>query len=134
MRPTIRQRIFDFSRLAFWIGLVATMYVCAALINISAKNTSLREKSDHLEESIITLEAQVQDLEAQKAYYQTEAYQERLAREKLGLQNPGEQVVITGQGDAERKVQSAATTADVSLPKQSHIEEWLQFLFGSEPT
>lgn len=110
------------------------MYVCAALINISAKNTSLREKADRLEESIITLESQVQSLEAQKAYYQTEAYQERLAREKLGLQNPGEQVVITGQGDAERKVQSTTSTADVSLPKQSHIEEWIQFLFGSDQT
>lgn len=114
------------------MGLITTMYVCAALINISARNTALRDKADQIEEDNIQLESQVKDLEAQKAYYQTEAYQERLAREKLGLQAPGEQVVIVGRGDAERAVQGDGRDASTDLPRQSHIEEWLQFLFGSD--
>ena len=108
------------------------MYVCAALINISSKNTALRDRADRVEEDIIRLESQVKDLEAQNAYYQTDAYQERLAREKLGLQAPGEQVVIVGRGDTTNKVTTNQASPNTEvLPRQSHIEEWIQFLFGS---
>lgn len=131
MRPTLKQKIFDYTHLAFWIGLIATMYVMAALINLSAKNTALREKADRVEEDIIVLENDVDTLKAQIAYYQTDAYKERFAREKLGLQAPGESVVIVGRGDAEQGVKPEATT-DTTLPTKSHVEEWGDFLFGAK--
>lgn len=132
MRPSLRQRIFDYTHLAFWVGLVVTMYVLVALINLSAKNTALRDHGDAVEEENITLESEIKGLEAQVAYYGTEQFKEKQVREKLGLQAPGEQVVIVGRGDADRGVKSSTTNgSDSDLPDQSHIEEWAAFLFGS---
>ena len=131
MRPSLRQRIFDYTHLAFWVGLVVTMYVLVALINLSAKNTALRDQGDGLEEDNIRLESEISNLKAQVTYYGTDQFKERQVREKLGLQAPGEQVVIVGRGDADRSVtQSTATTTSTDLPSQSHIEEWAAFLFS----
>lgn len=133
MRPDLKNKIFDYTRIAFWIGLIATMYVLAALINLSAKNTALRQKADRAEEEMITLENDVANLQAQVDYYKTDAYKERFAREKLGLQAPGESVVIVGRGDAERAVnKDSAQPQAVALQPKSHLEEWGEFLFGAQ--
>ncbi len=132
MALSSKPQIFDYTRLAFWAGLIVTMYVLAALINLSAKNTSLRQRADVVEEDTIRLESEVENLQAQIAYYDTDAYKERFAREKLGLQAPGENVVIVGRGDADRTVEkSNVSDQTLDLGRQSHLEEWGEFLFGS---
>lgn len=133
MKPSLKDKIFDYTRLAFWVGLVATMYVMAALVNLSAKNTAIREKADKVEEEIVVLENDVEALKAQIAYYESDVYKERFAREKLGLQTSGEQVVIVGRGDAEKGVKNDSDpVAQAALPQKSHIEEWGDFLFGAQ--
>lgn len=133
MRPSLRQRMFDYTHIAFWVGLVVTMYVLVALINLSAKNTALRDQADAVEEDSIRLEAEINALRAQVAYYETDQYKEKQVREKLGLQAPGENVVIVGRGDADRSVKSSDTGSnELELPDQSHIEEWATFLFGGD--
>ena len=131
VKPTDKNRIFDYTRLAFWVGLVATMYVCVALINISARNTALREKADQLEENNVRLESEIELLQAQVTYFKTESFQEYLVREKLGLQAPGEHVVIVGRGDSELTMQNDDGASAVRLPESSHIDEWMTFLFGA---
>ena len=131
MKPSLKDKIFDYTRLAFWIGLIATIYVMAALVNLSARNTQIREKADKVEEEIVVLENDVDALKAQIAYYQSDAYKERFAREKLGLQTPGEQVVVVGRGDAEKGAETSDEgSQQASLPQKSHLEEWGDFLFG----
>jgi cell division protein FtsL len=132
MKPSLKDKIFDYTRLAFWVGLIATMYVMAALVNLSAKNTSLREKADKIEEDIVVLENDIDSLKAQIAYYKTDQYKERFAREKLGLQMPDEKVVVVGRGDESQAASEQASKAGESLPVKSHIEEWGDFLFGAQ--
>ncbi len=108
------------------------MYVCVALINISARNTDLRERADRLEEENIQLESEIEVLQAQITYFNTNEFQERIAREKLGLQAPGESVVIVGRGDSELGRQTDGSNEELArLPSTSHVDEWMTFLFGS---
>lgn len=133
MRPSLRERIFDYTHLAFWVGLIVTMYVLVALINLSAKNTALRDQADSVEEDTIRLESEISGLQAQVAYFGTAQFKEKQVREKLGLQAPGENVVIVGRGDADRGVKGGDTSASsVDLPDQTHVEEWATFLFGGD--
>lgn len=109
------------------------MYVCVALINISARNTDLRERADRLEEENIQLESEIEVLQAQITYFKTNEFQERIAREKLGLQAPGESVVIVGRGDSELGRQIDNGKEELTrLPSTSHVDEWMTFLFGSQ--
>ena len=132
MPPTLKHRIFDYTRLAFWIGLIAIMYVSASLINLSAKNTALRDRADHIEEDTVKLQTEIDVINSQIAYYKTDEYKERFVREKLGLQAPGEQVVIVGRGDSEQlRSNRLEIVGDARLPQRSHLEEWFEFLFGT---
>ncbi|MEI7819264.1 MAG: septum formation initiator family protein [bacterium] len=132
MQPNLKNRIFDYTRLAFWLGLIATMYVCVSLINVSTLNTSLRDNADRLEEDNLKIQSDIDILNAQVAYYKTDEFKERQAREKLGLQAPGEQVVIVGRGDSEQgKSSDIGSELTARIPQQSHLEEWLGFLFGT---
>ena len=106
------------------------MYVCVALINISARNTALRERADQLEEDTVRLETEIEILQAQITYFKTDEFQERLVREKLGLQAPGEQVVIVGRGDSELGAEANTKDEAALLPQTSHVDEWMTFLFG----
>ena len=130
------RKLFDFTRLAFWIGLGIIIYMFAVLTNETGKNYNLRAKTDDLSNQITQLQSQVQQLGYKVTYYQTASYQDKVARNDLDLQNPGEQVVIVQKTDAEQN--SIAPTEQVVLKTQdeieaekSHWQQWRDFLFGS---
>ncbi|MBA3679143.1 septum formation initiator family protein [Candidatus Saccharibacteria bacterium] len=128
------RRLFDFSKAAFWIGLIFILYIFAILTNETGKNYTLRAKSDELEVQIEQLQSQIEELGYKVTYYKTDSYQDKLAREKLGLQKPGETVVII------KKDSSLATSSQVATEQtaptqtessRSHWQQWRDFLFGS---
>ncbi len=110
----------------------------AILTSETGKNYQLRSKSDELEGQISQMQSQIEELGYKVTYYRTDAYQERLAREKLGLQKPGETVVIikkdtastlgTGNGEA---AQLDLKTDEQLQNSKSHWQQWREFLFGS---
>ena len=131
-------RIASISKIVSWAGLVIVLYMLAILTSETGKNYQLRSKSDELEGQISQMQSQIEELGYKVTYYRTDAYQERLAREKLGLQKPGETVVIikkdtastlgTGSGEA---AQLELKTDEQLQNSKSHWQQWREFLFGS---
>ncbi|MEI8072743.1 MAG: septum formation initiator family protein [Candidatus Saccharibacteria bacterium] len=131
-------KFIDFSKVAFWIGLVLLIYVFAILTNETGKNYSLRSKSDQLENQISQLQSQIEDLGYKVTYYKTDSYQERLAREKLGMQKPGESVVIVKKDPTVNVSATVSNTEQLNLRtndqienSKSHWQQWRDFLFSS---
>lgn len=131
-------RITSISKIVSWAGLVFVLYMLAILTSETGKNYQLRSKSDELEGQISQMESQIEELGYKVTYYRTDAYQERLAREKLGLQKPGETVVIikkdtaSTQGDGNGEVAQLDLKTDEQLQNsKSHWQQWREFLFGS---
>ena len=124
------RKIFDFTRVAFWIGLVLVIYIFAVLANESSQNYKLRQKSDSLEIDIARLESEIENLGYKVTYYQTDLYKEKLAREKLGLQKPGEQVVIVRDPNRTEPAAEVAQPSSASQVK-TNFQQWIDFLFGS---
>ena len=131
-------RITSISKIVSWAGLVIVLYMLAILTSETGKNYQLRSKSDELEGQISQMQSQIEELGYKVTYYRTDAYQERLAREKLGLQKPGETVVIikkdtaSTQGDGNGEVAQLDLKTDEQLQNsKSHWQQWHEFLFGS---
>lgn len=131
-------RITSISKIVSWAGLVIVLYMLAILTSETGKNYQLRSKSDELEGQISQMQSQIEELGYKVTYYRTDAYQERLAREKLGLQKPGETVVIIKkdtaftQGDGNGEVAQLDLKTDEQLQNsKSHWQQWREFLFGS---
>ena len=128
------RKVFNFSKAAFWIGLIIILYMFAILTNETGRNYQLRSKSEELEAQIAQMESQIEELGYKITYYKTDSYQEKLARENLGMQKPGESVVIVKKDSS---VGTTAQTETIDLKTQeeidankSHWQQWQDFLLG----
>lgn len=117
------------------IAVIIIGYLLVATIGVIGKNYQLQKEVDALEGEIEFLELRNNELEYEIAYYQTDAFADREARDKLGLQAPGEQVVIFP-----KKVPPLLPLEDKN-PDQavverafSNLEQWLYFLFKKNPS
>lgn len=131
----MRNKVFNFSKAAFWLGLIFVLYMFAILTNETGKNYQLRARSDELEQEIVQMQSQIEELGYQVTYYRTASYQDRLARDKLGMQKPGESVVIIKkEGSNPAEVQTKAVdlkTQEEIQASKSHWQQWREFLLGS---
>ena len=127
----MRTRI-NYSRIAFWLGLSLVLYIFFLLIVEGGKSYQLHDKADRINAEISQLESSTELLEYKIAYYTTDVYKERLAREKLGLQYPGESVVIVRGSKPERSTTSLQLDQAESPVPSSNFQAWLEFLFGNK--
>ena len=129
------RKVLSFTKAAFWIGLIVILYMFAILTNETGRNYQLRSRSDELEQQIAGMQSQIEELGYKVTYYKTESYQEKLAREKLGLQKPGESVIIIKK-DGVNETEVQGETVSLKTQEQidagrSHWAQWRDFLFGS---
>jgi hypothetical protein len=127
----MRGRI-NFSRIAFWLGLGMVIYIFFMLIGEGGKSYRLRNQADKINVEISQLQEQTELLEYKIAYYTTDVYKERLAREKLGLQYAGESVVIVRGSKPERTKSSLQLNQTEEALPASNFQAWLEFLFGNK--
>ena len=128
---------FRSGKIFFWLGLALAIYMFVVLAIETSQNYQLRSKSENLESQIAQLEQQIQDLGYKVAYYKTDSYREKLAREKLNVAAPGESVIIikdekrnTNQNSSnENKV--IIKSEGEQLSAKPNYQQWWLFLFGN---
>ncbi len=131
------RKLFNYSRIIFWIGLIAAIYMFAILASETSKNYTLRARTDELQNKIDQLQGQIEQLGYKITYYKTDSYKERLAREKLGLQAPGESVVITrAQDTPPDSTNSLVVPVELQSGQDTEAQkpnpqQWWDFLVGS---
>lgn len=124
-------RLFNFTKIAFWLGLVLFVVMITVVVNQGAKNYELQKRADKVEAEIASLENDKQQLSYKILYYKTDNYKEKLAREKLGLQLPGESVVIMPASQQTNEKVDPVAKISGTIPTPTNFEQWLDFLFGS---
>ena len=110
------------SYLLYGLGVFIALYLITSLVQTIRKNYDLRTQVAQLQEEIDLLEIQQEELRYRIEYYQTEAFREKEARAKLGLQLPGESIIILPDDvrAASKKPQRAS--------RQTNFQQWLDFL------
>ncbi len=105
------------------LGLLG-VYLAFALFGTIRRNYELQREISKIEESNKALEQSNLELTYQIAYYQTDLYKDKAARAKLGLQAPGESVIILP------KVEDKQVATDDKKSKRSNFAQWIDFLRG----
>lgn len=108
-------------------GILVTAYIGFYLISTVLHNYELKQQIDILQQEVSTLNAERDALKYRIQYYQTDAYKEKEARAKLGLQQPGENVVILPRDKQSNQQVSQEAT---EKPKKSNFQQWIDFLAG----
>ena len=98
-------------------------------ITATTRNWQLEQKLKERTLESAKLQLEVDTLELQKQYYNTDEYREVMARKKQNKMLPGETMVILPENS--EKAQKKYSDFDSTDPvKRSNFEEWLDFLFG----
>ena len=112
------------------LGLVVTAYISYYLVGTIMHNYTLQKEISGLQVQINDLQLERDQLKYKIQYYQTDSYKEKEARAKLGLQAPGEGVVILPRS---KEKPSEANAAKTTPPRRSNLQQWFDFLMGKAP-
>ncbi len=110
---------------------MSAIYLVVILFQTIRNNSSLQSQINQMNRDIAQLNSEKADLSYQIAYYQTDAFKEKAARAKLGLQQPGENLLILPKSSSgtPAPVQAVTKTAAPAKP-ESNFSQWWHFLFG----
>jgi cell division protein FtsB len=110
---------------ARWIWLAIVVYMMYTVGRLAYKNYQLNVEEAQLKQDVASLQVDIQHLRNQIVYFQSDSYKEKMLREKMNMQKPGEKVVVI---KAEPKIEVAA----VSTKKRnlSNPESWWDYLVG----
>jgi cell division protein FtsB len=111
------------------IGSVIIIYLGVQLGQTIKSNYDLGLQIQELKSQIGLLQSQKQQLNYNIQYYNTDTYRDREARSTLGLQLPGENVIII-PGDTPSPAPAYDASKKTSAPK-SNLQQWFDFLGGT---
>jgi cell division protein FtsB len=110
------------------VGVIAIVYLVVVLGETIKRNYDLDQQVNALNAQISSLQDQKDQLSYNIQYDNTNSFRDREARSKLGLQLPGENVVIIPH--ASPTPTPAASTAAKQASKKSNLQQWFDFLSG----
>ena len=108
--------------------LVALSWIWGAVVTLQ-KNYQPQQQVDANNQSIAVTKLQNQNLQFQQAYLKSDEFLELSARQKLGLAQPGERLVMLPS--SEGITDKVTTDQPAATPdEQDNFTRWLQFFFG----
>ena len=121
------RRLLIKSNILNLVGVAMVIYLVVVLAQTVVHNYNLQKRIDALNSQIVTLGDQRDELTYNLQFYQTSSFQEREARAKLGLQKPGESLIILAHPS---DIVAQTTAAKPKPPAKSNFAQWLDFLQG----
>ena len=109
------------------IGIVVIVSLVFELGGTIKRNYDLGKQIEDMKQQTAILKEQKEALAYNIEYYKTDSFHEREARAKLGLQKPGEQVVVLPSPSATPLPDPSASKA---AKKKSNFQQWMDFLSG----
>ena len=109
---------------ALILGLVFTYNAITA----TTRNWQLEQKLKEITLQSEKLKLEVETLQLEQKYYDTDEYKEIMAREKQGMMLEGETMVILP--DNTETAKTKYFEIDEPQKKRTNLDEWLDFLFG----
>ncbi len=111
-------------------GALVAAYIAFYLVSTVQHNYDLQRQIRDMQQQVVNLQTDNQTLKYQIQYYQTNDYKEKEARAKLGLQAPGEGVILLPHNSNASEVPQPTTPQPQPQPKLSDFQQWVNFLLG----
>ncbi len=138
MKKNLKTKFLS-SRLFIIIGICLLVFIGLSLGKETYRNYQIQKEIQALEEEISGLEKNNDNLTRLIEYFKTESYQEKEARQKLGLQKEGEKVVVITEENieseelemesAENSIEEFNQSEEIQEEEISNPRKWWNFIF-----
>ena len=115
-------------RLFFVINIIILLLLTLSFGREFVRSASIQREIAALEEEKSALEDRNRSLETYEEYLLTESFLEKEAREKFGLQRPGETQVFVEEGVVEEQIEEEEGIELVA----SNVQLWTWYFFDPE--
>ncbi|HEX7484068.1 MAG TPA: hypothetical protein VF281_02855 [Candidatus Saccharimonadales bacterium] len=128
----IRHRYFTMNNIVVGVALLIGASWAWSSIGAMQRNYDLQKTIDSKQRQLKLAELQTKNLQYEQRYYKSAEYQELEVRKRLGLANPGENVLLLPPNSEQAKSADAVLTKKVAatLEPVSNFQQWMNFLFG----
>ncbi len=106
-------RAISLSKLIVVVGSILLLIIVISLTREISRRLEIQKEIEPKKQKTKELEQKNQELQYLVSYLKTPSYKEKIAREKLDLQKPGEKVVIIPEN-----------TSDVYIGEEKKEEKW----------
>ena len=129
LRYFTKRDILTLNNIVLFAAVVLCLVWTYGAVNSMARNWGLEEKLKGRQLEAAKLKLEVETLELEQEYYQTDEYKELMARIKSNKMQPGETMVVLPK-NSEAATNKYANTQIEMKQERSNFAEWLDFLFG----
>lgn len=125
------KRTTSFVLLLFLAGVVVAAFVAYAAVKENKRNKQIEDLISSLEQEKERIRIENNSLKEKIAYLDTAQFQEKIAKEKLNMQNPGEKVVIVKQGPINQEAgPQQSDNSDQKEEKIPNYAKWYDHFFA----
>ena len=124
-----KKDIFTLNNIILFVAIILCLIWTYGAIDSMSRNWQLEEKLKTRKLEAAKLKVEVETLELEQEYYQTEEYKELMARIKSNKMQPGETMVIMPKNSESAINRHTETAPEMTTPR-SNFSQWLDFLFG----
>jgi hypothetical protein len=110
------------------VGAAVVVYLLVVLVQTVKHNYDLGRQAEDIKVQMSILQNQKEQLTYNIQYFGTDSFRDREARSKLGLQLPGENVIIIPRTKVVPT--PAPRPRAVTDPQRSNLGQWFDFLGG----
>ena len=100
-------------------------------ITAMSRHWELSEKLAAEKKELELINVEIEAAELENEYYQSNEYQELLARRYLDKQMAGEKMVVMPENSEEAKSKHIEVAEEVKEKQYSNFEKWMKYLFRS---
>lgn len=118
-------------RILLVIGMAVLVLIIIAVGKETNKKNQVQAEIDKLREEAEKIEKDNSQLTDKLAYFESQDFQEKEAKDKLNLQNPEEKVVIIKPSlakEAKNNSDSQPDRVEVKI-KMSNVQKWWDYFF-----
>jgi len=128
MMRRVTSRSLLASKIVLLVGCAGVILVVVATVREAQRRRSVQKEISSIEEEIARIEQQRERLTDLVGHAGSPAFIEREARLRLGLQRPGETVLIVPESTGGTKPPGEASAVPVEEPS-SNLRKWWRYVF-----
>ncbi len=128
-KPTLKKKVFG-SRLFVWGGVIILVLIVVGIGKAALKKHDISTQVQTLNNQVSALESQNTELSGLIQYFQTKSFEQRQARENLGLKNPGETVVALSTSNAQDAEAFSNPEQSERQQNLSNPQKWWNYFFS----
>jgi cell division protein FtsL len=121
---------FSFVAVFFIAGIVLAVFISVSAVREAYRSKTIEKEVESLRQEAQRIQSENEAMTQRIAYFETAQFQEKIAKEKLNLQKPDENVVVVKPGVGEQvQLEKVQNEVLQDAEEQSNYLKWWDSFF-----